>query len=883
MKKRLLLTSILSIVMCFSLICGATFALFTSESKVNIAVTSGTVKIEATLAENVELYSDGVAQQGTFANGGTASVSGQQATFDNFMPGDKAVFSIKVKNYSDVAIMYRVSIDKVEDTGLFEALKISFDDVDFNGYSLSAWSNDLDTVKEKTVKVSVELPMGIGDDYQDKTCKLLFKVEAVQGNAVSSTPTNATQLENALNYGGVVTLGADIVLDKPIVVNADAVATLDFAGNTISTSSNFVGTHAIENNGTLTLIDSGNAGGSGASGYASERAMVSTFAVRFEETATAPKGGIISSKGAILNKGVLTIEGGEYTAQAGAIIEVEETATVEINGGSFIAASTAVVVGGTGSVEINKVDKIEGNIIEEGSSSDVVFGGGVLKENQDDYYVAIEDGIYYKKNGNSYSVTNANGLKWLSARSLTGNNGVVETATIIIKNDIDMENADFSSIVAQYNDTLNIVGNGKTISNVNVISGTNDNSTGQTGMFYGYSGATLNVSDLNLVNIKSTTDMESDSGNYGAIVVGYAQATVNLNNVKVVDSIVTGAKSSGIFAGHVSGTLNATNCVVVNSKVIIDENTFESKGHYAGKLVGTIEGAKTVTLNNCSYDATVSGKLHPDNVGDIYGRNLGTLIVDGINMIADGFGTDEQGNYYIFNANGMVAFNNLCITGVNLRNKKVVLAADVDMQGKTWTAVDGHYEFRLQLCGFVFDGNNHVISNMNISGQAMFTRIVATDVVTFKNIIFDNATVNTTGINASILCVQIYTDTVIENVTIKNSSITGAYKVAPFVGTVYDEKSTTVTLTMRNCKSINNTVTSTSLDFCTTGLVAFVYVTNNDKVVFENIEIRDIKLYAKPNGYDLHASIYCDSKDTDDKINEMEGVTVENVTFEALK
>ena len=149
MKKKLLLTSILSIVMCFSLICGATFALFTSESKVNIAVTSGTVKIEATLAENVELYSNGVAQQGTFANGGTASVSGQHATFDNFMPGDKAVFNIKVKNYSDVAIMYRVSIDKVEDTGLFEALKISFDDVDFNGYSLSAWSNDLDTVKEK--------------------------------------------------------------------------------------------------------------------------------------------------------------------------------------------------------------------------------------------------------------------------------------------------------------------------------------------------------------------------------------------------------------------------------------------------------------------------------------------------------------------------------------------------------------------------------------------------------------------------------------------------------------------------------------------------------------------------------------------------------------
>ena len=47
MKKKVLLTSILSIVMCLSLIAGATFALFTSESKVNIAVTSGNVEVVA--------------------------------------------------------------------------------------------------------------------------------------------------------------------------------------------------------------------------------------------------------------------------------------------------------------------------------------------------------------------------------------------------------------------------------------------------------------------------------------------------------------------------------------------------------------------------------------------------------------------------------------------------------------------------------------------------------------------------------------------------------------------------------------------------------------------------------------------------------------------
>ena len=59
-------------------------------------------------------------------------------------------------------------------------------------------------------------------------------------------------------------------------------------------------------------------------------------------------------------------------------------------------------------------------------------------------------------------------------------------------------------------------------------------------------------------------------------------------------------------------------------------------------------------------------------------------------------------------------------------------------------------------------------------------------------------------------------------------------------------------------------------------------VTDNDKLVLENIEIRDNKLYARPNGYDFHAFIYCNSKDTDDEINEMDGVIVENNTFEKI-
>ena len=56
MKKKILLSSILTIALCLSLIAGSTFALFTSESKVNIAVTSGKVEMLANVT-NLETWS----------------------------------------------------------------------------------------------------------------------------------------------------------------------------------------------------------------------------------------------------------------------------------------------------------------------------------------------------------------------------------------------------------------------------------------------------------------------------------------------------------------------------------------------------------------------------------------------------------------------------------------------------------------------------------------------------------------------------------------------------------------------------------------------------------------------------------------------------------
>ena len=50
-KKNIIISSFATIALCLSLLMGSTFALFTSESKVNIAVTSGKVSVVANIDE----------------------------------------------------------------------------------------------------------------------------------------------------------------------------------------------------------------------------------------------------------------------------------------------------------------------------------------------------------------------------------------------------------------------------------------------------------------------------------------------------------------------------------------------------------------------------------------------------------------------------------------------------------------------------------------------------------------------------------------------------------------------------------------------------------------------------------------------------------------
>lgn len=218
-KSRTFLSAVLGIALCASLIAGATFAIFTSEASVNIAVTSGKVNVTATV-DNLKLYSlDNIdtntftgteterTKEGSFLNNGTATLSGNKLSLDRLTPGDKVTFVVSIQNESNVTIKYR-TLFAVKDSGLFEALNVSIGGKAVG--SASDWTVKNAGEEISPVECSIELPASAADKYQDKSCEITVAVEAIQGNADESTRDFNIEVKTVYNKpvtGGEVTLG----------------------------------------------------------------------------------------------------------------------------------------------------------------------------------------------------------------------------------------------------------------------------------------------------------------------------------------------------------------------------------------------------------------------------------------------------------------------------------------------------------------------------------------------------------------------------------------------------------------------------------------------------------------------------------------------------
>ncbi len=256
MKKKALLSSILVIALCISIIAGSTLALFTDTTEFNIAATSGDVEIDAFATINAIYSAKGAdvaedeflvdengnsyvhdLKESTFTNGGVANLDGASLKIDRLTPGDRVDVNVNVTNTSDVAIAYRYII-KATESNLAYGMVVT--DENGNCYEgLESYTSDWYGVipapdgKAHGIPVktfSFELPVYAGNEFQTENAEgkiesveYTITVEAVQGNAVTHNDTPVTIFPAAfakmINERDVVTTnGATVVLESPINV-----------------------------------------------------------------------------------------------------------------------------------------------------------------------------------------------------------------------------------------------------------------------------------------------------------------------------------------------------------------------------------------------------------------------------------------------------------------------------------------------------------------------------------------------------------------------------------------------------------------------------------------------------------------------------------------
>jgi len=244
---------------------GATYALFTSDAKTDVAIQAGKVKYAQTV-EGLTTFSGvdvtgnpatdvvtATAVNGKFTNGGSATYENGVVTLSNMTPGDKVTFSIKVKNSSNVSSKMRTFHEIVSDDGLFDGLVVTINGTAWDGSSeYASWAAKEGVSSEtliQTFDVVIDLPTDRGNEYQEKNCSIKFGLEAVQGNAATkdlvtvydkngANPVQYSNLQAAFDgahLNDIVTLNQDIRMNKQVTITTNLTGiTLDGDGHTVT-------------------------------------------------------------------------------------------------------------------------------------------------------------------------------------------------------------------------------------------------------------------------------------------------------------------------------------------------------------------------------------------------------------------------------------------------------------------------------------------------------------------------------------------------------------------------------------------------------------------------------------------------------------------------
>lgn len=183
-----------------------------------------------------------------------------------------------------------------------------------------------------------------------------------------------------------------------------------------------------------------------------------------------------------------------------------------------------------------------------------------------------------------------------------------------------------------------------------------------------------------------------------------------------------------------------------------------------------------IVLADCTVGGVVLTQL---NLTELLGEDAAnaTVLNDGVQTIADGFGMDTEGNYVVSNAAGMFYFaEQVNEKGKTFKGETVKLVDDIDLNNEAWTPIGqtGATQFK-----GVFDGDGYTISNLNVDSSTQTGEH-------YSSGLFGWAEAYVT----------------IQNVKVDGATVKGNHNVAVIVGYTYSAKIT-------NCHVSNATITCT--------------------------------------------------------------------------
>ena len=420
-----------------------------------------------------------------------------------------------------------------------------------------------------------------------------------------------------------------------------------------------------------------------------------------------------------------------------------------------------------------------------------------------------------------------------------------------------------------------------------------DHSQGHIGAVAGSLEGTSTIENVTVkgdIKIEATPDANGAS-RVAVVAGGNAYGNVTIKNVHVVaneGSYLKANNNTGAIAGQLQGKTVYENC---SSNIDVTVNKFFAGGivglagtndkfincHTTGNIavvagragrandhyrVGGIAGGwadgktNVLTLENCSYTGTISGKNSDGSVAEVLdymgyvGRGYTLTNCEGSKVIIDNLcfvqvgNAAPYGNYNVTTVDGNAVIK--ISTAEELNNLKatnayVVLMADIDFGGAAMTKPIELWK------DSTFDGNGHKISNVGTAVQGGYaTSLFRGDAnpgnKVVKNLVIENLYTPAGYSYAAAIWSDLQgANILIDNVHVNNSKIQAKGTVGGFVGFV---SGSTTYVVVKNSTISNSDLNGGEADHKRGAVVGRAYgcVVNCENVVVENVDATEATL-----------------------------------------